>query len=115
MSPTLARIPGSNIRTTSAPRPSTSCNKECAPTHSDHDLAAGDVQRGAGDPRGHVRGEEQGRGGDVAWLTDPAQRERFSELAAHLLCRPGAQAVSFNRGGRDAVHTDAIWRDLVGE
>ncbi len=46
----------------------------------DHDLAAGDIQRRAGDPGGRVRGQEQGRGSDVGRLADAAQREARAEL-----------------------------------
>ena len=55
---------------------------------SEHDLAARDVERRAGDPGRCVRGQEERGRGDVLGLADPPQREARAELGPLLRGHP---------------------------
>src|SRR5690606_21813447 len=82
---------------------------------SGHEVPAVDVDRGARDVGGVLRGEEDERGADLGRLPGPPHRGVGAELRDLLGLERGRDQRGPDGAGRDGVDADAVLGEVLGE
>jgi hypothetical protein len=75
--------------------------------------AAIDVDDGAGDVAGEIRGEEQAGAGHVVGFAQPVDRDPLEDLPLHLLGELAGGDVGLDQARRDRIDTDAVGAEFA--